>query len=275
MPEGQSLTDATNKTSWVLFDVRDVEGNIISAHYWPATPQEEQEALERCRRAKERLRSWRPPERVAQPVETIATPERLSRVADGLIMAAVTETTLDGETVATGIAAGIASPILLDDHVGADPARTGADEDPMFPVPALNRAAFASELSAISEHVRGYLASMGRVGIGGGKSGVAMTQEARNQLAMFTFVKQHLPPEFLRMSEIVIDQVLQIEERAPLSVSQVGAEITQAKDERVRKGGVIGYYRALFQMIRRLQREYWIDVHLKDERRRLACRSQT
>lgn len=273
------MTDAANKTSdWVLFDIRDVDGNVISAHFWPASPQEEQDALERARRAKKRLREWRPKETVAHQlpvVEAGATVERQLRFSEGQKIVVVEEQTWECEAVVSGLAVGIQTPILMDDHVGNEPLASGEDEDSTFPVPALNRAVFASELSAISEHIRGYLASMGRIGIGGGKSGVPMTQEARNQLAMFMFVKQRLPPEFLRMSEIVIDQVLQVGEKAPLSVSQVGAEITQAKDERVRKGGVIGYYRALFQMIRRLQREYWIEAHLKEQRRQLACRSQT
>lgn len=267
--------DATTKKKddrWVLFDVRDVEGRVMSAHYWPMSPAEEQEALERARRARRRLREYRPPPGALEPIQMGATLGRIDRMPAGQTIVTVTNTNNSGEDE-SGLAVGVQSPVMLQDHVGMEAVARGED-DPLFPVPALNRAVFAQELGAISDHVRGYLVSLGRIGIAGGKSGQRVDDAAREQLAQFQFVKRRLPPEFQRMCEIVIDQVLQIEERPPLSVSEVGAEITQAKDERVRKGGVIGYYRALFQMIHRLQREFQIEEFLRrqrEQRAREAC----
>jgi len=147
---------------------------------------------------------------------------------------------------------------------------TGDDNHVSVPAVAVNRAATAHELEAISRHVQGYvLVNGGQVGIstyalGARTAALSMPEERRRRIiAMHSYVNQRLPPDMLRIAHIVVDQVLQARDVPAPTIAEVGHEITQSHDERVRKGGVVGYYRALFQAVHALQREWLISDSVK------------
>lgn len=141
---------------------------------------------------------------------------------------------------------------------------TGDDNHVLVPVKAVTKAALGDELYGISLHIQGYVLAHSRSGVANYRGdsrapALDLSQEQRGQLiAMHNWVQQKLPLEMKKMADIVIDQTLQLNDRPPMTVSEVGAFITQSEDERVRKGGVVGYYRAMFQTMRQLQMEWHI-----------------
>lgn len=163
---------------------------------------------------------------------------------------------------------------------GVEPARphdTGDDNHVTVPAVAVNKAAAAHELEAISRYIQGevlIVSGRGAAGVstyaqGARRSALMLSDEERHRLvAMHGYVNSRLPPDMIRMSRIVVAQVLNDGDGPPPTISEVGQIITQSSDERVQKGGVIGYYRALFQSIADLQREFLIAESMRRIRAR-------
>jgi hypothetical protein len=149
-----------------------------------------------------------------------------------------------------------------------DAAPNAGDNHVLLPVAAVNKAAMATELAAISMHVQGHVLTIkgGVASYGQGPHGAVFTISAEQKarlIAMHGYVRKRLPLDLLRMSDIVVTQALNVGHGNAPTVAQIGAAITSSDDARVQKGGVIGYYRALFQTIASLQKEWLIDDAVK------------
>lgn len=130
----------------------------------------------------------------------------------------------------------------------------GDDRHVSLPIAAVNKAAMANELYSISRFLQGAILATVRPT---SEFARAFSDEERGLLiAMASHVRRSLPRDMRMMLETIVAQHLD-PTQAP-TLSEIGAQITAADDERVRKGGVVGYYRALFQAIGDLQKEYMI-----------------
>lgn len=145
----------------------------------------------------------------------------------------------------------------------------------LVPVAALNKASAAEELNAASLYIQGYVLAnrqgVATYGRGPARAPILVTAERRAQLiAMYGYVDGLLQHEHRQMLDAVTGLTLRaLDGRLP-TISEIGAQITSSDDERVRKGGVIGYWRCLFQVVRELQRQYAIEETM----RRMAARRE-
>lgn len=149
----------------------------------------------------------------------------------------------------------------------ASPQAAGNDNHVLLPMPAVNKAAEARELQAISLCIQGAVLVQGEAkrsgvatyGQGPHKAALALSAEDRAELiGMYEHARKYLPLPLMQMLDVITMQTLASADPRVPTISQVGELITRSEDERVKKGGVIGYYRALFQSIEALQREYRI-----------------
>ncbi len=150
----------------------------------------------------------------------------------------------------------------------------------LLPMPAVNKAASTAELFAISAHIQGFILS----GFEARRSGVATYGQGPHHAAladlpeleraeligMHSHVNVSLGaiPEHKQTLEVIVMQTLAASDGRVPSLSEIGGVITRSDDERVRKGGVIGYYRAIFQSLVALQDEF----RIKQAVRRVAAK---
>jgi len=131
------------------------------------------------------------------------------------------------------------------------------------PMVAINKAASNEELLAISWYIQGFLAmqrDVGRSQFAQGARAIVleMSGEERGDLvAMHNHVNNYLPSDLRWVADIAVDQTLMLSDD-PMSFDELGHQLSRSQDERVRKGAVVGYFRALFQTIKHLQREYHV-----------------
>lgn len=130
----------------------------------------------------------------------------------------------------------------------------GDDRHISVPIQALNKAAVAGELYAVSRFLQGAILASVR---GNSEFAKAFREDERGLLIdMASYVRRNLPHDMRLMAEVIVAQ--HADPAGAPTLSDIGGQITSSEDERVRKGGVVGYYRALFQAIADLQKEYMI-----------------
>lgn len=154
----------------------------------------------------------------------------------------------------------------------------GSVDHVMLPMPAVNKAATGEELASISYHVQGFVlahearhSGVASYGQGPHRGALAtLSEEDRSELvAMHNHVNKYLPLTLAQMLEVIVAQTLASTDGRVPTLSDIGGVITASDDERVRKGGVIGYYRALFQAVGGLQKEF----RIKEAVRRIAAKN--
>ncbi len=139
-----------------------------------------------------------------------------------------------------------------------------SDNHVLVPVAAINKAALADELHAVSLHIQGHILAMrggvATYGQGPSRGPLIISAERRSQLiAMNTYANERLAPELREMADLIVSLTVQaVEGRLP-TISEIGGRITASEDERVRKGGVIGHWRAVFQSVAHQQRNFLIE----------------
>lgn len=152
--------------------------------------------------------------------------------------------------------------------MGSAPAEFSKDDNHvLLPMPAVNRAAEPVELFAISAHIQGFVlayearrAGVATYGLGPHKAALANLPavDRAELIGMHGHVNRHIIGEMRQVLDVIVMQTLASADGRVPTLSEIGGVITKSEDERVRKGGVVGYYRALFQTLASLQQEYRI-----------------